>query len=136
MGKPEYEEKPFTEFGQFGPGNLDLRVFVQDTYWVDVYGEPHLISEMREDYRRNVIIHLLDNARFFHAGIVLEQAIVALGQAMGYAIESSFESDVAGKESLRWLEATTLMKHLRAATPNAPTLDIDFSNLNLRFPED
>lgn len=124
----DYQEKPFTEFSQFGPGKLDLRVFVQDTYWVDVYGEPHFLSEMSEDYRRNVIIHLLDNARFFHAGILLEQAIVALGQAYGYDIESSFHPETLTQESLQWLESTVLMTRLRAITPNAPTLNIDFNS--------
>ena len=121
----EYKEKPFTDFGQFGVGQLDLRVFIQNTYWVDVYGKGHIIDEMSEDYRRNVIIHLLDNARFFHSGLVREQVIVALGKTFGYDIESSFESDVADKESIQWLEGTPLMQRFRALTPNAPTLDIE-----------
>lgn len=121
----EYKEVPFTDFGQFGIGQLDLRVFVQDKYWVDVYGEAHLLTEMSEDYRRNVIIHLLDNARSFHLGLIKEQTIVAIGKAFGYEIESSFESDIADKESLLWLEGTQLMLKLRTLTPSAPTLDIE-----------
>ena len=121
----EYKEKPFTDFGQFGAGKLDLRVFTQDVYWVDVYGEGHIIDDMSEDYRRNVIIYLLDNARFFHSGLIREQVIVALGKLFGYEIESSFESGVADKESIQWLEGTPLMQRFRVLTPNAPTLDIE-----------
>lgn len=125
MEKYEYEEKPFTDFGQFGVGQLDLRVFTQNTYWVDVYGEGHIIDEMSEDYRRNVIIHLLDNARFFHSGLVREQLIVAICQNFGYEVESSFDSDIAEKESLEWIEETPLMQRFRALTPSAPTLNIE-----------
>lgn len=121
----QYKEVPFTVFGQFGEGKLDLRVFTQDTYWVDVHGKAHFINEMSEGYRRNVIIHLLTNARFFHLGLVREQAIVALGQAFGYEVESSFEPNIAEIEALEWLESTPLMAHLRQITPNAPTLDTD-----------
>ena len=121
----EYKEVPFTNFGQFGEGKLDLRVFTQDVYWVDVHGKAHLINEMSEDYRRNVIIHLLSNARFFHSGLVREQVIVAMGQAFGYEIESSFEPNIIKREALEWLEGTPLMKRLRVTTPNAPTLDIE-----------
>lgn len=121
----EYDEKPFTDFGQFGEGKLDLRVFNQDIHWVDVHGTAHLINDMDVDYRRNVIIHLLTNARFFQSGLLKEQMIVTLGKALGYEIESSFSADVAEKESLEWLEETPLMIRLRAVTPDAPTLDIE-----------
>ena len=119
----DYEEKPFTDFGQFGVGKLDLRVFNQGQYWVDVQGREHLIEEMSEDYRRNVIIHLLTSARFFHSGLVKEQLIVGLCQAFGYEIESSFEPNIYEQEALSWLEETPLMATLRALTPNSPTLD-------------
>lgn len=120
----EYEEKPFTNFGQFGEGKLDLRVFNQEEYWVDVHGTPHVIEEMNTNYRRNVIIHLLTNARFFQSGVSLEQVIVKIGKSLGYEIESSFNPGVSEMESLQWLEGTLLMKRLRAITPDAPTLDI------------
>lgn len=120
----EYEEKPFTDFGQFGEGKLDLRVFNQEEYWVDVHGGAHVIEEMDVDYRRNVIIHLLVNARFFQSGLLKEQLIVTIGKVLGYEIESSFSPGVSDMESLQWLEGTPLMMRLRTLTPDAPTLDI------------
>jgi hypothetical protein len=55
-------EKPFTCFGQWGRGWMDLRVFDQDVWWVDVEGRPHRLSEMTVEYRRNVLRFLLDSA--------------------------------------------------------------------------
>src|SRR4051812_37261241 len=51
-------ELPFTAFGQLGVDRLDLRVFDQDTYWVDRTGDPHLLAEMSADYIENVICFL------------------------------------------------------------------------------
>ena len=55
-------DRPFTDFGQFGSGKLDLRVFLQDEYWVDKDGTGHLITSMSDEYRSNVIRMLLINA--------------------------------------------------------------------------
>ena len=55
-------EKPFTYFGQWDRGWMDLRVFDQDVWWVDVEGRPHRLSEMTVEYRRNVLRFLLDSA--------------------------------------------------------------------------
>lgn len=51
-------ETPFTSFGQYGIDMLDLRVFDQDVWWVDLFGSPHLIEEMSDEYVANVIAHL------------------------------------------------------------------------------
>lgn len=48
-------ERPFTAFGQFGEGSLDLRVFDQEVQWVDIRGIPHLLQEMSREYVANVI---------------------------------------------------------------------------------
>jgi hypothetical protein len=122
---------PFTAFGQFGVGKLDLRVFEQDIYWVDVFGNGHRLDEMPEDYRRNVIIHLLNNARFFYTGIQRSVIIGFLALALEGITDfigeeeqmlKKVNGEIVVKESLEWLEDTPLMRKLRTLTPDSPVL--------------
>lgn len=53
-------ELPFTAFGQFDEGALDLRVFDQDIYWVDRLGVSHPLKEMSQEYIANVIAFLVE----------------------------------------------------------------------------
>ncbi len=39
-------ERPFTEFGQWGYGSLDLRVFDQDTVWCNIAGRALKVTHM------------------------------------------------------------------------------------------
>lgn len=48
-------EPPFTRWGQHPHGILDLRVFDQDIWWVDITQQPHRIEEMSDAYVANVI---------------------------------------------------------------------------------
>lgn len=132
ISSPREQALPFTVFGQFGEGKLDLRVFEQDTYWVDVHGRGHRIDEMPEDYRRNVIIHLLDNARFFYSGMkrsiligFLAFALEGITDFIGEEAQMLKEvnGELVAKDSLEWLEGTPLMHKLRDLTPDSPVLD-------------
>jgi hypothetical protein len=119
---------PFTDFGQYGPGSLDLRVFLQSEYWVDIEGTGHLLTSMSDDYRSNVIRMLLIDAE------VLQIKILYL--IIGMIHEAIVNRDADGMESLLqneipllhieasydFIENTPLMKRLRELLPNGPTL--------------
>lgn len=62
-------EIPFTDFGQGDYGTLDIRVFMQDIYWVNIAGKPFLLSDMEEDYLNNVLSLLFDNAQSYYSTI-------------------------------------------------------------------
>ena len=114
--------KPFTAFGQYGYGHLDLRVFDQDTWWVDIHGRPHLLTEMSEEYRHNVIRHLEANRDYLHSRVALAEAIDLVEYTFTGAHNPTSASAVAGAPTTHevdpeaWLEATPLMRRLRRLT--------------------
>jgi hypothetical protein len=70
------DEPLFTDFGQFGPGNLDLRCFGQQRWWVNRDGVAFEIdSEMSLEYVENVIGFLDQDAAYFHSGVLRSLAI-------------------------------------------------------------
>lgn len=114
------EVLPFTAFGQFGEGNMDNRVFEQDTYWVNVKGEPFLLTEMDSAYRLNVIGFLYDHVEYFHMNAAMREAIgMALSLEEGNP-DGALLAHVLGApaiaelESKDWLESTPLMRKLKA----------------------
>ena len=116
-------EKPFTCFGQFGHGALDKRVFEQDTYWVDITGTPHLLTDMSPDYRTNVIAFLIAGAPGFWLGAV-ERLVVtltgdlALGRVSGDLLAASLgDTPLHEMTPQEWLDSTPLMRRLRALQP-------------------
>lgn len=76
-------EVPFTDFGQGGYGTLDIRVFMQDTYWVNISGKPFLLLEMEEDYLNKVLIMLFENAEGYYASIARWYALELLSIVNG-----------------------------------------------------
>ena len=56
---------PFTVWGQYEPGVLDLRVFDQGVWWVDARRQPHRLDGMSTDYLGNVVDFLEEGARPF-----------------------------------------------------------------------
>lgn len=84
------DEKPFTEFGQYGEGRIDLRVFDQDVWWVDTHGTPHLLEEMEDGYLSNVEEFLLLNAEDFHMGCSLRYAIEQLSMVLPMGVKDGF----------------------------------------------
>jgi hypothetical protein len=54
--------RPFTDFGQSGYGNIDLRVLDQDIYWVNIAGTAFFLTALSPEYRHNIVGHLRDNA--------------------------------------------------------------------------
>jgi len=112
-------ELPFTAFGQFGRGRLDLRVFDQARYWVDMHGAPHEISEMPKEYVENVITMLSDRSTEFYSVSMLRCALQILGDVvLGRTNGDLLANEVGGAELGEldhdvWLEATPLMRTLR-----------------------
>ena len=88
-------DRPFTDFGQFGPGKLDLRVFLQGECWVDKDGTGHLISSMSDEYRLNVTRMLLIHAAPLHMKI--------LNLISGMIHEAIANRDAGGR---KWLLST------------------------------
>ncbi|KQQ94573.1 hypothetical protein ASF62_10920 [Leifsonia sp. Leaf325] len=90
----------FEHFGSFPPGWLDLRVFDQTVWWVDVFRRPHRISSrehFHDDHLINVIAYLRTGAQRFH------------DEYFAYADQDSCWPDAHG-----WLHHTNLMGALAA----------------------
>lgn len=113
-------EKPFTAWGQHKQGTLDLRVFDQGAWWVDIEQHPHRLTGMSEEYLSNVIDHLtLYNREYYLASIrrqAIEDAVhMALGRASGNVLAREAGGPSGTEiEAEVWLEATPLMRALRA----------------------
>lgn len=111
------EELPFTAFGQHGEGNMDLRVFEQDKYWVNINGEPFLLDEMEQDYLFNVMSHLFTNVENFYVAIVRRAAIDLILNALSNSLsgEPPMVEQLHGIGSVtpvEWLNSTPLVKRI------------------------
>lgn len=113
---------PFTDFGQFGYGHIDLRVLDQDIYWVDITGAPHFLVDMSEDYRRNVITFLYRRApEWWQLQILWDGFEVGLRKTFNPE-DPSVDGLLKHAATLRrlgpsqWLEATPLLRQLRRLT--------------------
>ena len=122
----EAGQRPFTDFGQFGYGHLDRRVFDQDVYWVNIAGVPFFLVDMSPEYRRNVIGVPAQLRR----AVVDRRALLGLPRgslpsrdARSRTTRSAPSSTMAPTcEELGpqgWIEATPLMQRLRKLTPDA-----------------
>ncbi len=113
-------ELPFTAWGQWEHGSLDLRVFEQDIYWVDIAQVPHRITEMSSEYRRNVIAFLRLNVDYFYTVTLIWTAVTILSDSLLGRVNSevtarAFGAPAAGDITvLDWLEATPLMRRLKS----------------------
>ncbi len=98
-GEPD-DTPPFEQWDQLGYGQIDLRVFVQDRWWVDVRRVPHEIAEMSIEYLTNVAAMLVRLADQHHSQFVLSRDWEEAAQ-------------VVLMEPLEWMEATVLMQSVR-----------------------
>lgn len=114
-----YEVGPFEQFGQFGQGQIDVRVFDQGTYWVDSNGVGHALADMSDEYIRNVILFLEDSCGRFHIRIGVREVVESLVSALNedtpwLAIAAELGIPrVVDTDALEWLESTPLMRGLR-----------------------
>ncbi|WP_201465293.1 hypothetical protein [Janibacter melonis] len=121
------DEQPFTAWGQHPHGTLDLRVFDQDVWWVDIEQQPHRLAEMSVAHLDNVIAHLLANVDSFYYATVRRLVITRIGESIldlppaPVGSDATVSSSQAGHIPLVWLEQTTLMRGLideRATRPS------------------
>lgn len=112
-------ELPFTAWGQHEHGTLDLRVFDQDVWWVDIAQRPHRIVEMSADYIGNVIDFLVADADYFHCATMRRELVSMAGDLLLGRVPADLVARAVGGPSLtaltaeEWLESTTLMRALR-----------------------
>lgn len=112
-------ELPFTAWGQYEPGMLDLRVFEQDTWWVDREGCPHRLTQMSDDYLHNVIDFLGASVDAFHLAALSRTVVEMLRETLTGVPGVETLACAAGAPTLgdvtpaAWLEGTPLMRSLR-----------------------
>lgn len=114
---------PFTAFGQFGEGSMDLRVFEQDIYWVNVKGEPFLLAEMEQDYLFNVMNMLFTDVEHFHLAYA-QKATVELAMDIQAGRENvvtdaddvkrRVQARMGSESAVGWLNGTPLAKRIQA----------------------
>ena len=96
-GDGDLEE--FTDWEVTPPGKLDLRVFNQDVWWVDVLRTPHLISDktsLTDEHLENLLDWLSAN-------------VLSLSEGYAFAFDKPLQVN-----PIEWLEQTTLVRSLRA----------------------
>jgi hypothetical protein len=119
---------PFTDFGQFGQGRIDLRVFLQSEYWVDGNGVGHCLTSMGDEYRGNVVRVLLMRAENLHIKILylivrmLREATIARDTDTFETLLRTAVPLMHLKDPYELMENTLLMKRLRELSPDAPEL--------------
>ena len=102
-------------------GSLDLRVFDQSIWWVDVRQRPHRISEMSSEYLRNVLADLEAAAERLHLAIVRKEVLEDMtdllsGRIPGHAVAEALGTTATADVSPAvWLASTPLVRALRAA---------------------
>lgn len=119
---------PFTDFGQFGPGRIELSVFLQSEFWVDDEGTGHALTDMSDEYRQSVVRALLVNAERLHIKILnlimkeIRKATAARDtELFGVLLETAVPL-MHLKDPYEFMESTVLMTRLRELTPDAPQL--------------
>lgn len=118
-------ELPFTAWGQYEHGCLDLRVFDQDVWWVDIAQRPHRLADMSEEYIANVIAFLEQNRDYFYAQTTRYRAVQMAGDLLLGRVPDEVVAGELGAPAHTelspetWLNGTSLMRALRrrAAPP-------------------
>lgn len=112
-------ELPFTAWGQHERGRLDLRVFDQDVWWVDIEQRPHRLEEMSDDYIANVIKHLEIHVESYYRGTLRRSLYQIYGDLLQGRISTEVVAEALGATPLteltarEWLDGTPLMRALR-----------------------
>ena len=109
-------EKPFTAFGQHAANELDLRVFEQDEWWVDRFGQPHRLGEMDPAYRRNLLAFLYAQAPFFHRAMVIrgviEVFVTPAVTGVDVDLDEMLGPQIRESDSSKWMASTPLARRL------------------------
>lgn len=113
-------EMPFTAWGQYATGILDLRVFDQGVWWVDFHRQPHRLTTMPLEYLLNVISFLESHAAQFHLATQHRLLVESVTAIWAGRTPTEWCALAAGATPLSlvtasvWLESTPLMRALRA----------------------
>jgi len=122
---------PFTAYGQWGKGLLDVRVFEQDKFWIDYSGMPHRLEEMPSDYLLNVLLFL--NAANLRTKLWLQCENLAACNRLRDLVLGGNTCETCARQALalgpifwmgpsRWMESSPLVRRLRTlAHEPAPT---------------
>lgn len=111
---------PFTAWGQFEDGSIDLRVFDQGIWWVDINQRPHKLTEMSAQHLANVISHLLDHVDHFHQAQCRRHLIEMICDLLTGRPNTNLVAEAAGVPAVcditpvNWLQGTPLMRALAA----------------------
>ena len=93
---PDPDDEPFGLWHSGPPGKMDLRVFDQGVWWVDVLRRPHCLAEMSTDYLQNVQAFLLRGSRSFFD-----------------TYHQRSETPAPSVAPVEWVESTELMRAIR-----------------------
>lgn len=112
-------ERPFTDFGQWGYGHLDLRVFDDgNQIWCDIFGAPHRPRDMTPDYRTNVLAFLESNAPYFHLMTIQRHLIEVYSDLADGRLDPRDLDRVRALievDPVTWITTTSIARALRNA---------------------
>lgn len=120
-------ERPVPDFGRVGYGRLDLSVFDDDndSYWCDITGTPHRITDMSPDYRRNVLAFLESNARYFHL-MTVRRRLLELSSDLPHGCADPPDLQrlraLLRLDPVTWITSTPVAQALKHAPQPAPRL--------------
>jgi hypothetical protein len=107
------DDLPFTAFGQYGEGQMDLRVFDQDIYWVNIHGEPFYLNKISPEYVSNLINFLMQHAEGNYLGYMEYAFSYAISTPHKGSLKTLFHKDENTiKTATEWLASTVLMQKL------------------------
>lgn len=110
-GRLPEDDRPFTDFGQFGPGSVDLRVFDQDEWWVDRWGNPHRISDLTAEERREVTSICLRQAESWWPQAAFNQLCVLTYEQVGGLFDRG-DALIAELQPQDWVRRSVLFRAL------------------------
>ena len=102
---------------------LDLRVLDQQRVRVDIRQQGHLLAQMSDEYVTNVIRCLLDNVECLYVETIRRSLYQMYGDLVLGRLSTDIVAQALGAPALTdlnpidWLEATPLMRALRAGPP-------------------
>lgn len=115
---------PFTDFSKAKAGKIDLRVFYQTEWWLDINAVPHRLDEMTEEYLQNVLTHLFTNMDGFYFGVAQRDisALIVLALQLPATDEAGIERERILREDIakgvtaqtpgQWLSSVPLVKRI------------------------
>lgn len=115
----EFNEKhPFTNFGQFGKGSFDLRVFDQDEWWITREGEGRKLDELSNTSLLEIMNFFFNHAEWFYDIYVTNKMIDFVAAHLEGMDEEQIETNLRRVDELgntkphEWLSQTLLIRKI------------------------